>query len=128
MIYNPVSQFEHHCASCVIRHHVNQSIYCSHKICFKAVQGWKQPSFFSRHHPLHALKNWRDAHGRRPTVDLSNVAINHFKPSYVYEMICLLVPRFRDWDVINSLVSEVDFKIGPRDYPIGFPVDKRDVV
>ena len=83
--------------------------------------------FFSRCHPLHALKNWRDACGRRPTVDLCDVTINSFKHSYVYEMICLLVPRFRDWDIINSLFSEVDFKIGSREYPIGFPVNKMNV-
>ena len=65
--------------------------------------------------------------GPRSTVDLSNVTINHFKHSHVYEMICLLAPRFRDWDVINSLFSEVDFKIGTRECPIGFPVNKMNV-
>ena len=58
---------------------------------------------------------------------MSNVAVNNFKHSYVYEMICLLAPRFRDWDIINSLFSEVDFNIGSREYPIGFPVNKRNV-
>ena len=82
--------------------------------------------FFSRYHPLIALKNWKEAHGPRSTVDLSNITINHFKHSYVYEMICLLVPRFRDWDIINSLFSEVDFKIGAREYPKGFPANKRN--
>ena len=68
---------------------------------------------FFRYHPLHALNDWRTVHGQRPKVDISNIDVTHFKASYVYEMICLLVPRFRDWDIINSLFREVDFKIGP---------------
>ena len=81
--------------------------------------------FFFRYHPLHALNNWRTVHGRRPTVDISNVEVKIFKASYVYEMICVLVPRFRDWDIMHSLFHEVDFMIGKWEYPTGFPQEKK---